>query len=152
MHGTFNDLLKGSVREEWNWIKIDMNQFRVHQKSFFSLQYIYKLKLNKDWIEAEFQEFQPRRWNAKNRFQLSADSNLETLNSISSGTNNVWAASQIYLLIQKRLVSTLYKKDVFKDKTEILDINSNRWILRNRIDFIFIRSIKYFEFLPTSPS
>ncbi len=41
--------------------------------------------------EAEFKEFKPRRVKpeAKNRFQLSAGSNLETLNTISSGTNHV---------------------------------------------------------------
>ena len=31
--------------------------------------------------EAEFKELKPRRWSAKNRFQLSADSNLEILNA-----------------------------------------------------------------------
>ena len=40
--------------------------------------------------EAEFKEFKPCRWTAKNRFQLSAGSNLETLNTISSETNHVW--------------------------------------------------------------
>ena len=39
----------------------------------------------------------PRRWFAENRFQLSAGSNLETLNTISSGTNRVWTAAQISL-------------------------------------------------------
>ena len=38
--------------------------------------------------EAEFIEFKPRLWIAKNRFQLNTGSNLETLNTISSGTNH----------------------------------------------------------------
>ena len=39
--------------------------------------------------EAEFKEFQPRRWIAQNRFQLSEYPNLETLNTIASGTNQI---------------------------------------------------------------
>ena len=44
--------------------------------------------------EFEFNEFEPRLKSAKNRFQLSAGLNLETLNTILSGTNYIWAASQ----------------------------------------------------------
>ena len=39
--------------------------------------------------EAESNEFEPRLKSAKNRFQLNAGLNLETLNTISSGTNNI---------------------------------------------------------------
>ena len=39
--------------------------------------------------ESEFNEFEPRLKSAKNRFQLSAGLNLETLNTILSGTNHV---------------------------------------------------------------
>ena len=45
------------------------------------------------WSFLSEAEIKPRRWTAKNRFQLSANANLETLNKISSGTNHVWAAS-----------------------------------------------------------
>ena len=40
-------------------------------------------------------EFEPRLKFAENRFLLSAGLNLETLNTILSGTNHIWAASQI---------------------------------------------------------
>ena len=46
--------------------------------------------------EAEFKEFKPRPWFTKNLFKLSTGSNTETLNTISSGTNHVWASSQIW--------------------------------------------------------
>ena len=39
--------------------------------------------------ESEFNEFEPRLKSAKNRFQLSAGLNLETLNTILSGTNSI---------------------------------------------------------------
>ena len=45
--------------------------------------------------ESEFNEFKPRLKSAKNRFQMSAGLNLETLNTILSGTNHIRAASQI---------------------------------------------------------
>ena len=45
--------------------------------------------------ESDFNEFEPRLKSAKNRFQLRANLNLETLNTILSGTNHIWAASQI---------------------------------------------------------
>ena len=38
--------------------------------------------------ESEFNEFEPRLKSAKNRFQLSAGLNLETLNTILSGTHH----------------------------------------------------------------
>jgi len=37
----------------------------------------------------EFNEFEPRLKSAKNRFQLSAGLNLETLNAFLSGTNHI---------------------------------------------------------------
>ena len=46
--------------------------------------------------KAELKEFKSRRWTAKNWFQLSAGSNLETLNTISSETNHVWAVYWIW--------------------------------------------------------
>ena len=39
--------------------------------------------------EFEFNEFEPRLKSAKNRFQLSAGLNLETLNTILSRTNQI---------------------------------------------------------------
>ena len=44
---------------------------------------------------SKFNEFEPRLKSAKNRFQLSASLNLETLNTILSVTNHIWAVSQI---------------------------------------------------------
>ena len=38
---------------------------------------------------SEFNEFEPRLKSAKNRFQLSAGLNLETLNTILSETNDI---------------------------------------------------------------
>ena len=38
---------------------------------------------------SEFKEFEPRLKSAKNRFQLSAGLNLEELNTILSGTNQI---------------------------------------------------------------
>ena len=49
--------------------------------------------------ETEFKEFKPRRWTAKNRFQLSAGLNLKTLNTISCGTNHVRASSQFFKFV-----------------------------------------------------
>ena len=45
--------------------------------------------------ESEFNEFEPRLKSAKNRFQLSAGTNLEKLNTILNGTNHIWAAARI---------------------------------------------------------
>ena len=39
--------------------------------------------------ESEFNELEPRLKSAKNQFQMSAGLNLETLNTILSGTNHV---------------------------------------------------------------
>ena len=45
--------------------------------------------------ESEFNEFESRLKSAKNRFQLSAVSNLKKVDAILSGTNPISAASQI---------------------------------------------------------
>ena len=39
--------------------------------------------------ESEFNEFEPRLKSAKNRFQLSAGLDLETLNTILTGTDDI---------------------------------------------------------------
>ena len=39
--------------------------------------------------EPEFNKFKPRLKSAKNRFQLSADLNFETLNTILRGTDHI---------------------------------------------------------------
>ena len=44
--------------------------------------------------QAEFKVFKPLCWTAKYLFQKSAGSNLETINTISNGTNHVWDAAQ----------------------------------------------------------
>ena len=44
---------------------------------------------------SEFNEFEPRPKSAKNRFQLSAGLNRETINTTLSGTNYIWAAAWI---------------------------------------------------------
>ena len=46
-----------------------------------------KLNKEKDFSVSEFNEFEPRLKSVKNQFQLSADLNLETFNTILSGTN-----------------------------------------------------------------
>ena len=43
----------------------------------------------------EFKEFEPRFKSAKTRFKLSASLNLETFDTILSGTNYIQAAAQI---------------------------------------------------------
>ena len=57
---------------------------------------MYENGASKLWSSvSEFNEFDPRLKSAKYRFQLIAGLDLEALNTILSGTNNVWAASQI---------------------------------------------------------
>jgi len=57
---------------------------------------MYENGASKLWSSvSEFNEFYPRLKSAKYRFQLIAGLDLEALNTILSGTNNVWAASQI---------------------------------------------------------
>ena len=46
-------------------------------------------------LVSEFNEFEPRLKSPKNRFQLSTGLNLEKLNTILSGTNNIYAVAQI---------------------------------------------------------
>jgi len=45
--------------------------------------------------EAELKEFEPRLKSAKTWFKLSAGLNLETFDTILSGTNHILAAAQI---------------------------------------------------------
>ena len=45
--------------------------------------------------EAKFNEFKPRLKSPKNRFQLSAGLYFEKFITILSGTNHIWAPSQI---------------------------------------------------------
>ena len=49
-----------------------------------SIVYCHKHK-----SETEFKEFEPRFKSAKTRFKLSAGLNLETFNTILSGTNHI---------------------------------------------------------------
>jgi len=44
----------------------------------------------------EFKEFEPRFKSAKTRFKLSAGLNLETFDTILSGTNHISATVQIF--------------------------------------------------------
>ena len=43
----------------------------------------------------EFKEFKPRFKSAKPRFKFSADLNLETFDTILSGTNHIYTAAKI---------------------------------------------------------
>ena len=43
--------------------------------------------------EMEFKEFKPRFKSAKTRFKISAGLNLETFDTILSGTNHIYAAA-----------------------------------------------------------
>ena len=42
---------------------------------------------------SEFNEFKPRLKSGKNRFQLSTGLNIEKFDTISRGTNYIWAAA-----------------------------------------------------------
>ena len=52
------------------------------------LYYIFNV-LNNNESEMEFKEFEPRFKSAKIRFKLSAGLNLETFDTILSGTNHI---------------------------------------------------------------
>ena len=58
-------------------------------------------------LESEFNKFEQRLKSAKNRFQLSAGLNLETLNEILSGTNHIWAAAQILQIHKSKIIINL---------------------------------------------
>jgi len=45
------------------------------------------------WPKMEFKEFEPRFKSAKTRFKLSAGLNLETFDTILSGSNHIWATA-----------------------------------------------------------
>ena len=51
--------------------------------------------LGKNYSESEFNKFEPRLKSPKNRFQSSPDLNIETLDTILSGSNHIWAATLI---------------------------------------------------------
>ena len=57
------------------------------------LKKLHLLEIQKLFDLGEFNEFEPCLKSLKDRFQLSAGLNLETLNTILSGTNHIWAAS-----------------------------------------------------------
>ena len=50
---------------------------------------IYKINKDKVFSEIEIKEFEPRFKSAKTRFKLSAGLNLETFDTILSGTNHI---------------------------------------------------------------
>ena len=54
---------------------------------------LHRCKRNAILLVFEFNEFKPRLKSAKNWFQLTADLNLETLNTILSGTSHFSAAA-----------------------------------------------------------
>ena len=58
------------------------------QANFFTKCQSFPFKIN-IFSESEFNEFESRLKSAKNRFQLSAGLNLETLNTILNGINYV---------------------------------------------------------------
>ena len=64
-----------------------MCSFPLNQ-SFLFLKYENNNQGRVMQSESEFNEFEPRLKSAKNRFQLSAGTNFETLNKILSGTIN----------------------------------------------------------------
>ena len=64
----------------------------VHNQShYLFLTLIVKSGPNHGFMspEMEFKEFEPRFKSAKTRFKLSADLNLETFDTILSGTNHI---------------------------------------------------------------
>jgi len=83
-----------------------LNTFQKYKYTYVQiLKYIWaELYINKDKIDdncewpiktlrsvSELNEFKPRLKSPKKGFQLGASLNLEKLNSILSGTNNIWA-------------------------------------------------------------
>ena len=62
--------------------------------------FIWSNKIKEDIVVfetvTEYNEFEPRLKSAKNRFQLSRRLNLETLNTILSEINRIWAAAYIF--------------------------------------------------------
>ena len=71
------------------FIFISFIGFTVSKSHCFIPYYIYYI----DYLDreplSEFNEFEPRLKSAKNRSQLSAGLNLENLNTIINGTNNI---------------------------------------------------------------
>ena len=64
-----------------------------HQANFSFLYTNVTLEVNDNlaerWKEMEFNEFEPRFKSAKTHFKLSAGLNLETFDTILSGTNHI---------------------------------------------------------------
>ena len=50
---------------------------------------VFRKLIELDRVEMEFNEFEPRFKSAKTRFKLSAGLNLETFDTILSGTNHI---------------------------------------------------------------
>ena len=89
---------------------------------------------------AEFNELEPRLKSIKNQFQLSAGLNLETLNTILSGTNHIWAASKIYTAAQ---ILQIRPQD-------IIPFHILKWIIVEMIIIIIIEVLSFF-FIFTIP-
>ena len=63
--------------------------------TLYFIIYLTKIFIETKLKKSEFNKFEPRLKFAKNRVQLSVGLNFKTFNTISSGTNHIWAASQI---------------------------------------------------------
>ena len=70
--------------------KVKKTGYKVKKTGYKVKKTGYKVKIHWKFKQRPCMiEFKPRRSSAKKRFFLSADSNLETLSTISSGTNYV---------------------------------------------------------------
>ena len=84
-------------------IKISDREYYIHvdimikrsDRVFTFLTQCQNIRFYETQYRKPVSEFEPRHRSAKNRFQLSAGLNLDTMNTILSGTNNIWAATQI---------------------------------------------------------
>ena len=74
---------------KWVW----MIKYSVHNSFMKLLKQAGEWRVGSPNSETELNEFEPRLKSDKNRFQLSAGLNLETLNALLSGANHIWAAS-----------------------------------------------------------
>ena len=92
-----NHLLHDNLESNYLWNTFDYDILELLRKKlkivdkglnkYFKPVYIYGV--------SELNEFEPRLKSAENRFQLSIGLNLETLNTILSETNHIWAAAWI---------------------------------------------------------
>ena len=87
------------------YIRLSENTFLKRRLSFQSSSrfkgrcWSQASHLDNKWFKegkAQFKEFKPRPWSSKNWFQLSTGSNLETLNTISSGANHMFEPRLIF--------------------------------------------------------